>query len=97
MSKVCAGADVRAVEHESMEAASPRATGWLGLGAAPTFALMALLTGVAGDGPIDMLCSAAHGASPFSGMALMYALMCVFHSGPWLRLIARRRHVDRRR
>ncbi len=96
MNEVHDGAAVRAVEHEGMNAASLRAAGWLGLAAAPTFAVMALLTGT-GDGPIDMPCSAAHGALPLSGMALMYALMSVFHSGPWLRLIARRRHADRRR
>jgi hypothetical protein len=30
---------------------------WLCLAAAPTFAIMALLTGVLGGGPSDMLCS----------------------------------------
>jgi hypothetical protein len=85
-----------AIDHASGDAASFRAADWLGLAAAPTFALMALLTGVPGGGPIDMLCSAAHGASPLSGMVLMYGLMSVFHSGPWLRLIAGRRHGDRR-
>jgi hypothetical protein len=37
------------------------AAGWLLLAAAPTFAIMALLTGVLGSGRADMLCSAAHG------------------------------------
>ena len=60
------------------------------LAAAPTFALMALLTGVIG-GPQDMLCADMHGAAPLSGMAPMYLLMSAFHAAPWLRLIARRR------
>jgi hypothetical protein len=51
---------------------------------------MALLTGVLGSGPADVLCSATHGASPLSGMVLMYALMSAFHLGPWLKLICSR-------
>jgi hypothetical protein len=61
------------------------------LAAAPTFAIMALLTGVVGGGPQDMLCSAAQDASPLSGMVAMYLLMSVFHSAPWLKLLSRRR------
>jgi hypothetical protein len=45
---------------------------WLSLAAAPTFAIMALLTGVPGGGMPDILCSAAQGASPLGGMTLMY-------------------------
>jgi hypothetical protein len=71
------------------------AADWLSLAAAPTFAFMALLTAVPGGGPLDMLCTATPGASPFSGMVLMYGLMSAFHLGPWLRLIASRR-VQRR-
>lgn len=56
---------------------------WLCLAAAPTFATMALLTGVF-SGPSD-LCSAA---SPLSGMVPMYLLMSAFHSAPWLTLIS---------
>ena len=67
------------------------AADWLGLAAAPTFAFMALLTAVPGGGPLDILCSAAPGASPFAGMGLMYLLMSAFHLGPWLRLISSRR------
>ena len=64
---------------------------WLCLAAAPTFAFMALLTeGLGGDTPV-MLCSAAQGGSPLTGMAAMYLLMSAFHSAPWLRLILRRR------
>jgi hypothetical protein len=64
---------------------------WLCLAAAPTFATMALLTGVLGGGSPDMLCAAAPGASPLSGMALMYLLMSAFHLAPWLRLVSSRR------
>jgi hypothetical protein len=61
------------------------------LAAAPTFATMALLTGVLGGGPQDMLCSVAPHASPLSGMVWMYMLMSAFHSAPWLKLISSRR------
>ena len=61
---------------------------WLSLTAAPTFAMMALLTGVFGGGAPDMLCSAMH-ASPLGGMVPMYLLMSAFHLAPWLRLIER--------
>jgi hypothetical protein len=64
------------------------AADWLGLAAAPTFAIMALLSGVSAGGPPDMLCSAA---SPLSGMTPMYLLMSAFHSAPWLKLISGRR------
>ncbi|MDR3465199.1 MAG: hypothetical protein P4M07_04570, partial [Xanthobacteraceae bacterium] len=63
------------------------AAGWLGLAAAPTFAVMALLTGLGGSP--TMLCSAAD-ASPLSGMAGMYLLMSAFHAAPWLKLVAGR-------
>lgn len=62
---------------------------WLGLAAAPTFAIMALMTGVLGAGQPDILCAAAHGASPLSGMPLMYLLMSAFHLRPWMKLIFR--------
>lgn len=60
----------------------------LHLAAAPTFALIAVLTGIFGRGAHDGLCSAA-GAWPLSGMVPMYLLMCIFHMMPWLRLIFR--------
>lgn len=61
---------------------------WLSLAAAPTFAIMALLTAVT-DGE-DMICSSTQGALPLTGMAAMYLLMAVFHSAPWLRLVSSR-------
>jgi hypothetical protein len=67
-----------------------RAADWLCLAAAPTFAIMALLT-VLGGGPPDMLCPAAQDASLLSGMVPMYLLMSAFHSAPWLKLISSRR------
>ena len=68
-----------------------RIAGWLSLAAAPTFAAMALLTGLQGGGPADMLCAAAHDGWPLGGMVPMYLLMSAFHAAPWLKLIAGRR------
>ena len=68
-------------------------TDWLGLAAAPTFAIMALLTGGFGDGRMATMCSTAPDASALSGMAAMYLLMSAFHLAPWLKLISRRRGV----
>ena len=68
--------------------AQGRAAGWLSLGAAPTFALMAALTIVADHGAPEMLCSAAPHASALDGMVPMYVLMSVFHVAPWLKLVA---------
>jgi hypothetical protein len=67
------------------------AANWLSLAAAPTFAIMALLTGVLGSAPGNILCSAAPDASPLTGMIPMYLLMSAFHSAPWLKLISSRR------
>lgn len=61
---------------------------WLCLGAAPTLALMALLTAIRGGEPSHMLCSAAGDASPLGGMAAMYLLMSAFHTPPWLKLLS---------
>ena len=69
---------------------------WLSLAAAPSFALMALLTGISGGGAMEMVCSPGHGLA-LSGMVPMYLLMSAFHSAPWLKLIARRRGGARRR
>ena len=76
---------------------NPGIADWLCLAAAPTFAAMALITGVLGSGPMAALCSAAPGASALTGMVPMYLLMSAFHAAPWLRLIARlRRRRDQR-
>ena len=84
----CAGGAIRS---ERGNAAVRGAADWLSLAAAPTFAIMALLTGVLGGNQPDWLCSAAQDASPLSGMVAMYLLMSAFHSAPWLKLASRRR------
>jgi hypothetical protein len=66
------------------------AADFLYLAAAPTFAIMALLTCILGGGAADALCSMT-GTSRLTGMAPMYLLMSAFHLAPWLKLIARRR------
>ena len=77
---------------------APRAEGgaetaidWLRLAAAPAFAIMALLTG---DGSMPMICTTD--TSLLTGMVPMYLLMSIFHTPPWLKLIANRR-VDNKR
>jgi hypothetical protein len=72
-----------------IELAMGGAADWLHLAAAPSFAIMALLTGMPGPDAPDLLCSAAHHASPLSGMVSMYLLMSVFHATPWLKLMSR--------
>jgi len=71
------------------------AADWLSLAAAPTFAVMALLTPGLVGAP-DMICSVAQDASPLSGMVPMYWLMAAFHLAPWLKLASRRRRSAHR-
>ncbi len=59
-----------------------RVTRFLSLAAAPTFAAMAVLTGILETGSPAAICSMS--ASPLTGMVPMYALMSAFHAGPWL-------------
>jgi hypothetical protein len=66
------------------------AADWLSLAAAPTFAMMALMTICLGGGA-EPLCSPTQQGSLMSGMVPMYLLMGAFHSAPWLRLISGRR------
>jgi hypothetical protein len=78
----------------STNAATRGIADWLCLAAAPTFALMALLTCVLG-GDAAMLCMGAPDASPLAGppltgMPAMYLLMSAFHLTPWLRMISGR-------
>ena len=69
--------------------AARTAADWLSLAAAPTFAMMPLMT--AAGGQQEWLCAATHLGSPLSGMVPMYLLMSAFHTAPWLRLIPGRR------
>ena len=78
---------------EGLARAARGTADWLGLAAAPTFATMALLMAILGNGPHDVLCSATPDASPLSGMVWMYMLMSAVHSAPWLRLISGRRSI----
>jgi hypothetical protein len=68
----------------------PSAVRLLSLAATPTFAVMALLAAVHGDGMPDMICSATREGSWLSGMVPMYLLMSAFHLAPWQRLFSRR-------
>ncbi len=82
MSETCSGG--RDGAHRRNAAVS-RAADRLALAAAPTFAVMALLTILDGD-PGRMLCM-GDGTLPLTGMATMYLLMSAFHLGPWLRRV----------
>jgi len=88
MRQSCSGASGGQAARRS--AAALRVADGLALAASPTFAIMALLTGVLG-GPAEMLCSGAHG-SPLGGMMTMYLLMSALHASPWLKLIATNTH-----
>jgi hypothetical protein len=84
MSLACSGGSDRGASRRN--GAALMAAEGLALAASPTFATMALLTGMLGGDPAAMLCSAAPG-SLLSGMVTMYLLMSAFHIGPWLKLI----------
>jgi hypothetical protein len=64
------------------------ATGWIGLAASPTFALMACIATT--DEHRIVTCSSASGMLPIDGMAWMYLLMSLFHVSPWLKLASGR-------
>ena len=73
---------------DGLVVAAPVLVRWLGLAAAPTFAVMALSTVVLDRGVPGVVCSADAGA--IFGMAPMYLLMALFHLAPWLKLLSRR-------
>ena len=83
-----------AISRDDGNAAAIGAADFLYLAAAPTFAIMALLTAIVGSGPLGALCS---GASPLSGMVPMYLLMSAFHVAPWLKLLSSRHRNGGRR
>ena len=78
-----------AIRRENGNVAAIGAADFLYLAAAPTFAIMALLTGILGGQSPDPLCLMAS-ASLLSGMVPMYLLMSAFHSVVWLKLMAGR-------
>jgi hypothetical protein len=88
MSEAYASGSFGRVVRYDIGAAARGLADWLGLAAAPTFVVMALITAAGGEP--QLLCSAAHLASPLGGMVPMYLLMSAFHSGPWLKLISGR-------
>jgi hypothetical protein len=80
------GSRTTCVATSGREATNFTASNALGFAAAPTFAIMAMFSGL-GGATRDALCAAAHDGSPWTGMAAMYLLMSVFHSTPWLKLL----------
>lgn len=65
-----------------------KASGWIGLAATPTFALMAWIS-ASGSQDI-MMCSGASTFAAVNSMAVMYVLMSLFHLSPWMKLFAAR-------
>src|SRR5262245_38004729 len=86
-----------AIPSRGRQSATLRAADGLCLAAAPTFAIMAVLTGVFGSDQPDSICSAVEHTSTLSGMIVMYFLMSGFHSPPWLKLISSQRNGARAR
>lgn len=87
MSEAGAGMHSGETMREGDNALTKAVASFLHFAAAPTFAMMALLTCLLGGGPTDVLCSTA-GVASLGGMVPMYLLMSAFHSAPWLRLVA---------
>ena len=83
-----AGGEIRS---DREQAAALCVADWLGFAAAPTFAIMALLTSILGGDQSAILCLGAEQMSGPSGMVAMYLLMSAFHLPPWLKLISSRR------
>ena len=64
---------------------------WLSLAAAPTFGVMAAVTGLQEAQGAAMVCGPLPAGAPLGGMAVMYLLMSAFHLAPWLKLGSDRR------
>jgi hypothetical protein len=79
----------KSVRRDSVDDRGRNIAACLSLGAAPTFAFMALLTAL-GDVP-DRLCPPGRDTSPLTGMVAMYLLMSAFHLPSWLKLMSSRR------
>jgi hypothetical protein len=66
---------------------------WLSLAATPTFAAMALVTGLSSGGAAMTICGMADmapsGFPSMCGMVPMYLLMSLFHAAPWVRLFGK--------
>jgi hypothetical protein len=92
MSQACSARGAAGPVRYDIAAAARGAADWLGLAAAPTFAIMALVTAI-GREP-QLFCSAGHLGSRLDGMVVMYLLMSAFHSRPWLKLISIRLAAD---
>lgn len=60
------------------------AANFLSFAASPTFVIMALVTHLSSASPL--VCSVLD-SFPLDGMVLMYLLMSVFHSTPWVKLV----------
>lgn len=71
----------------------PRTATVLSFGAAPAFALMAVLAGLPADA-MPVTCLGGADAPFLGGMTWMYVLMSVFHLPPWLKLIAARQAAN---
>jgi hypothetical protein len=82
MSQCCSGGSDSVATRRS---SALKAADWLALAASPTFAVMAVLTGITGGDAMGL----AH-VSPIGGMVTMYLLMSVFHVSPWLKLLRER-------
>ena len=61
----------------------------LAYAAAPVCLVFALLTAGSEDGSAPV-CGAMGSGSLLGGMATMYMVMAIFHSGPWLSLLSNR-------
>jgi hypothetical protein len=70
MSEAHAGGGIGSTVCHDVAAAARGAADWLGLAAAPTFAVMALVSAPGVES--QFLCSAPHLAAPLGGMAPMY-------------------------